>query len=243
MEPTLAATALVGSVAAGFFLAMALRAHEARVSPEARPAMSLFAVWWMALALYATSGATVDLAASFGAEPLGVVILVEYLQKFALCIGLWGLMYYLAYILTGSRRLLLPLAVFYSLYYATILYAVTIGRPAAVAVEPWRTSLLYEAPVLDRLATALLLVVPPIVGAGTYLAIYRNARSRAQRFRIAALAAATLAWCVSLVAREADPIAGLPALLALASAFAARWAYEPPTWLRETLVDQAHESI
>jgi hypothetical protein len=235
MEPTLVANAMIGSVASGFFLWMAFRVQAQEVSPEARPAMQLFAVWWMALAVYAVAGATADLASAMGATLFGLLVAVEYMQAFALCIGLWGLMYYLAYILTGSKRLMLPLAVFYSLYYATILFFVTTGRPIAVDVDAWHARLLYETPFIDRFATALLLVIPPVVGAGTYFAIYAQTPSRAARYRIVALSIATLAWSVSLVARESNIYAALPAFVALFAAFSARWAYEPPRWVRAKL--------
>lgn len=232
MEPTLALNAAVGSVASGCFLTMALRVRDTRVSDDARQAMTLFSVWWMALAIYAVAGASIDLAAAFGVETVEVVVAAEYMQAFALCIGLWGLMYYLAYILTGSKRILLPLAIFYSLYYATILFFVTTGRPIGVEVDAWRARLMYAQPIVDRLTATLLLVIPPLVGAGTYLAIYARTSDASARYRIAALTIATVVWCVSLVARESSLAAGLPAILALGAAFAARWAYAPPAFLK-----------
>lgn len=51
---------------------------------------------------------------AFGVERVELLLVVEYMQAFSLCIGLWGLMYYLAYILTGSDRFIAPLAIFYS---------------------------------------------------------------------------------------------------------------------------------
>lgn len=235
MEPTLVANSMVGSIASGFFLSVALRLRSQRVSDDAGQAITLFALWWMALAVYAVVGASTDLLAAVGVERFEIAIAFHFMQMIALCIGLWGLMYYLAYILTGHRKLMTPLALFYAGYYAVILFMVTLGRPIGVAVESWTTRMEYAAPLLTGLGIAMLLVVPPVVAAGTYVVIYFQTESPTHRFRVAALAAATLAWCASLVFREATWIDALPAVMAILSAFMVNWAYDPPKFLRAKL--------
>lgn len=226
-------TALVGSVAAGVFLSVALRLREQPVSAESRNAIWLFSMWWMALSINAVVSATQDLLVAFGVVALGPFIVFEYLRVFALCIGLWGLMYYLAYVLTGKRQLLAPLAVLFALYYGAIVFVVTIGRPVAVAAE--RARLLYEAPIVDGVATAFLLVVPPLIAAGTYLALFARTRSASHRYRAGIVGFATLLWSAGLLAREADWLDVLPALLAFASAWSVSWAYAPPKFVAKQL--------
>ena len=223
--------ALVGSVASGFFLSIALRLTRQKVSPESQTAVTLFGLWWFSLSVYAVVGATTDLLAAVGVETFAVAIAFHYMQMIALCIGLWGLVYYVAFLFTGKRGLLLPLAIFYSLYYAVLLFIVTLGRPSNVVIETWRSGVEYAQPFLEAWSTALLLVLPAVVAVGTYLLLYFQSESRLARYRITLVSASALAWSASLVIREANVLAAMPALMALGSAWALNWAYDPPRWL------------
>lgn len=232
---TLVASSLVASIASGCFLSVALTLREHRTSDEAREAITLFSTWWMALSVYAVVGGTIDLSAALGLEPFDLFVLFRYMQMFALAIGIWGLMYYLAYVLTGHRRYLPLLAVVFAVYYGALVFVITMGQPSDVHVRAWATQLIFETPLVDALTATLLLVLPPVVAAGTYLFLYFRAHQPTQRFRITLVSAGTLAWCASLVAREASWTAALPALLALVSAWGISWAYHPPTWVRRKL--------
>lgn len=232
MEATLVLSAAAASVASGLFLAagMALlkRRHD---SPESQQAVGLFAVWWIGLAVYALGGANQDLLAAVGLAPFGLFLALRYMQMFAMCIGLWGLMYYIAYVLTGRKSFLAPLAAFYAAYYAVLLFLVTRGLPHDVAVEPWRTSLVFSHPVLGAMGVALLLVIPPLVGAVSYLLVLREAPSAAHRARIVIIAASTVVWCASIVLRDGGLVAAVvPAALGLFSAMSISWAYATPSW-------------
>lgn len=229
--------AIVGSVASGIFLSVSLRLARQKVSRESQAAVTLFSLWWFSLAVYAVVGATTDLLGAFGIVDFGVIVAFHYMQMIALCIGLWGLVYYVAFIFTGSRTFLTPLAVVYSLYYAALLFFVTLGRPADVVVGAWRAGVAYAEPILDQVSTSLLLVLPPIIAVATYLALYFQSSERAARYRILLISASTLAWSASLVAREANIWAATPAVMALGSAWALRWAYEPPAWVSRRIHD------
>src|SRR5581483_10056589 len=172
MEVTLIWSAGAASVASGLFLSAGVALLKRRQrSTESEQAINLFAVWWIGLSVYALGGANQDLLAAVGLTPFGLFVALRYMQIFAVCIGLWGLMYYIAFVLTGKRGLLAPLAGFYAAYYAVLLFLLTRGVPSAIAVEPWRTSLVFAQPVLGAIGVALLLVIPPLVGPTTYLVV------------------------------------------------------------------------
>lgn len=229
---------VVGSVASGFFLSVSLRLSRQKVSPDSQAAVTLFALWWFSLSVYAVVGATTDLLAAFGVVDFGVIVAFHYMQMISLCIGLWGLVYYVAFIFTGNRAFLTPLAVVFSLYYAALLFFVTLGRPADVVVEAWRSGVEYAQPLLSDLSASFLLVLPPVIAVGTYLILYFQSTARLARYRIALISMSTLAWSASLVVREADVLAATPALLALGSAWVLQWAYDPPAWVSRRIMDE-----
>lgn len=232
VEPTLLVSAGAASIASGLFLAAGVNLLQRRPgAPDAQQAMSLFAVWWIGLAVYALAGANEDVLAAFGLQPFAIFVALRYMQIVAVCIGLWGLMYYLAFILTGQRKLMAPLAGFYATYYAVLVFLVTRGVPAAVSIEPWRTSLVFATPVMGALAIALLLVIPPLVGGVTYLMLLREAPSRAHRIRIGLISLSTITWSGSIVLREGGLAAAIPVVLGLMSAMSISWAYQPPGWI------------
>lgn len=235
MESTLALSAFAASVASGLFLAAGLNLQGRRVSPESQRAVDLFSLWWLGLAVYAVAGASQDLVAAFGVHPFSLFVALRYVQMVALCIGLWGLMYYVAYVITGKRAILVPISAFYVAYYAAVLFLVTSALPGAVETDAWGTSLVYESPMVNALAVALLLAIPPIAGGTMYLFLYFHARAPSQRLRIVLIGGSTLAWSASMLAYEVAWTAVLPTILGLLSGWSISWAYQPPGWLQRRL--------
>jgi hypothetical protein len=173
--------AAVASLAAGAFLATgyAVRQRETRAPSEAR-AIELFSLWWCGLAAFAAGEATLDVARVMdaGGTTLALALLVG--QVVAFTVGLWGLAYYVAFVLTGRSRLLAPLAVACALWYAGVLFAATLGRlpPASLTAA---------------------LLVPPLVVAAGYNVLAFLARGAAQRRRVLAAATGVVGWLTSLL--------------------------------------------
>lgn len=231
MDPTLVASSLGASVAAGIFLSAGLLLRGRAVAGDDALAVQTMTLWWMGLSLYALGSACIDLLVAVGADALAVVLAVHYAQIVALCIGLWGLMYHIAYLFTGNRRLLAPLAAFYALYYAALVFLLTAGRPSGVDADPWPRLSLAD-PVLAAVGIALLLAIPPLVAGGTYLTLYPKA-SGPRRLRVALVSAGVVAWFLGALAREATPRSlAAPILLGALAACAVSWAYAPPRWAR-----------
>jgi hypothetical protein len=130
---------------------------------------------------------------------------------------------------------MLPLAIFYALYYALIVFFLTIGQPASIAMKPYPV-LALETPVVDVAATGILLAIPPLVAATTYLVLFLSTKERPQRFRVALVAAGTIAWFAGSAARDASLATYAPIMLGLLSAWAVSWAYAPPKWIQKRWV-------
>lgn len=235
LDIALVASSFGASVAAGIFLAAGLNMRRRSVSNDAETAVQLFSVWWLGLAIFAVAGASTDLTLALGINPFEVLLSFHYARIIALCIGLWGLMYYIAYVFTGRRTLLVPLAIFYALYYAVIVFFLTAGLPTAIEAEPWPQVEL-AAPVLDAAAATLLLLIPPIVAAATYLGLYLKTDDVSQRARILLVCVGTLVWFAGTLARDTNLAAAwMPLVMGMLAAWAVAWAYAPPKWLAEKL--------
>lgn len=238
-QPTLALSALASSVAAGIFLSAGLELRSRQVGePGAEEAMNVYSLWWMSLAIYAVAGASLTLTAALGVVALDLFVMLGYAQMISLCIGLWGLVYYVAFVLTGSRGMRVPLAIVYAAYYGILLFVITLGRPILADVTTWSTRLEAAAPVVDTAAGTLLLVLPPLVASCTYFALVFVVESPSQRFRVVLVTLGSATWLAGILAGTAPAEAwwaSMPPLLALVSAWAVFWAYRPPAWVLRRL--------
>lgn len=232
IDVALAASSLGASVAAGMFLAAGLTVRQRVVSSDAEPAMQLLAVWWLGLAVFAVAGASMDLTFALGVSQLTVLVAFHFARIASLCIGLWGLMFYVAYVFTGRRKLLAPLAGLFSLYYAALVFFLTLGEPYGVATAPFPRLELAQ-PILDAVSIGVLAIIPPLVAALVYLLLFRRASELSQRVRIVLVSVGTILWFLGALAREAE-VADLwvPLVLGLLAAWSVLWAYAPPAWLR-----------
>ncbi|HEX2021567.1 MAG TPA: hypothetical protein VHH36_02580 [Candidatus Thermoplasmatota archaeon] len=235
VDGSLIASSIAASAAAGLFLAAGLGLRQRSVSRDATDAAQLMSIWWLGLSLHALAGASIDLLAALETAPARVVLALSYMRIVALAIGLWGLGYHVAYILTGRSRLLFPLAALFAGYYAVLVFLLTLGSPQDVIVDPV-PRLAYAAPVVDPRVLGALLAVPPLAAAATYLLLYRQAEHASQRVRLVLVAGATFAWFLAALARDASLSNVWPSiLLGLTAAVAVGWAYRPPEWLERLL--------
>lgn len=201
-------------------------------------AVRLLGVWWLATAANQMLGGALNAAAALGWTDLGVHVTYIYVQRLLLAISLVALMHYLVYLQTGRSTLVL-FGILYGLWWASQIYVITMGEPNAVGVFRWRTDLLYAVerpPVIELLA--LLIVIPPVIGALALLRVYRRLGSRTQRFRVGVLAAGfTLWWIVAVIAGnratfDSDVIQAANRLIGVLVAFAILVAYEPTSWMQ-----------
>jgi hypothetical protein len=180
------------------------------------------------------------LLGAFNIVSLPLFVALTHVNILLICIALWGLLYYLVYLFTGSQRFLIPLTIFYILYYVLLVYYITASDPARVEITRWRTQLVYAHPVTGSLFTVVLvlLVFPQILAALAYFALFFRVREATQRYRIL-----LVSWCIILWFGSAfvASVTGLSQedwwqivsrLIGLGAALGILFAYFPPGIIR-----------
>lgn len=202
-------------------------------------AMHAFAPWWGALAANMLLGGLFMLGAALGWQDLGLQVGYAVFQRFLLVLSLVGLMGYLLYLLTG-RDLLAPLAVAYAGFFVFLLAAMLLSQPTGVYIGEWRTDLLYagSAPRWMQVVNLAALLGPPVGGALAYFRLYFRLHDPTQRYRIALVSWALIAWWVVAVMAGQHEMFGsqgfqvVNRFLGLGAALVILAAFEPPGWAR-----------
>jgi len=210
-------------------------------SPEAQKAWNLFTVWWYALGVTTLIGGLQNFLGAINLENLPVFLTAAYVNILVICVALWGLLYYLIYLFTGSSRSFTTLIVFYASYYVMLVYYITAGMPHDVNINRWSTSISYSQPQTGPffgLVIALLLL-PQILGGIAYFTLYFRVTSATQKYRVLLVSVSIIVWFLSpLVA----VIGGLSQydwwqlasrFIGLAAALTILAAYLPPRWIKE----------
>lgn len=242
IQPTLLFGALLSIFTAGiyYYVGRVLSQRHAS-SDDSRMAWRMFIVWWYALAATTLSGAVLSLLGAMGIVQLPLFITVTLVNLLATCVALFGLMYYLLYLFTGNRRLLVPLTLFYIAYYAFLMYYVLASDPVSVSVDRWRTALVYQNEITGPLflAALLLLVFPQIIGSLAYFTLYFRIKNPTQKYRVLLVSWSIIIWFLSAFVAS---IAGLSEfdwwqvasrLIGLGAALTIRFAYQPPVWIKQ----------
>ena len=230
---SIASAAIYGYVAA--------RLHQRTISdPAARLAWQLFGLWWYSLAATTLVGGILHLLGAFNLVSLPFFVALTYINILLICIALWGLLYYLVYLFTGSQRFLVPLTIFYVLYYVLLVYYITVSDPIGVEIARWTTQLVYTHPLTGPFfALALvLLVFPQILASLAYFTLFFRVREATQRYRVL-----LVSWCIILWFGSAfvASVAGLSRedwwqilsrLIGLGAALGILCAYLPPGIIR-----------
>src|SRR6185503_10201250 len=147
-QSTLLFSAFFAMVAAGIYGYVGWRLSRRVISSaEARLAWGSFTVWWYGLATITLIGGFLSLFGAVGLTSLPLFVTATYINILVICLALWGLLYYLIYLFTGNRRLLVPLAVFYMIYYVLLVYYITASIPGDVNVGRWSATLAYRTPL------------------------------------------------------------------------------------------------
>lgn len=244
VQPTLifgAAFSILSAVIYFYVGRVLSRRHVA--NPDARLAWMLFVVWWYALASSTLSGAVLSLLGAFNLAGLALFVTLNQVNLLAICVALFGLMYYLLYLFTGSRRLLLPLSIFYIFYYILVIYFVQARVPIGVTVGRWSAGIEFEKAATGPLylIVLLLLIFPQVIGSLAYFSLYFRVTTTTQKYRILLVSWSILIWFLSAFLAS---IAGLgqqdwwqvtSRLIGLAASLAILLAYDPIAWIRRRL--------
>lgn len=249
-SPILAIDGLFGLVTAAIFAYIGWTLARRPVGGEGRSAVLAFATWWHGMAVSTALGSVTRILAGMDLLGANLYETVLYLTLLPLCAALWGLLYYLLYLLTGSAALRVPLAIAYGGFYAILLGFVVWGEPDGFVAEGVRLGANFTSPQPGWALRGiiLLMVVPLIGGALGYLSLVRRVPAPEQKYRIWMVSGSVLAWFGSaLLASEVGlsniswwPIASR--IIGLTAAATILLAYRPPLWLQRRLgFDQGRE--
>ena len=244
IQPTLLFGAFLALLSAGIYYYVGQVLSRRRVAaPDARLAWTLFVVWWYALASSTLVGALLSLLGALNIANLALFITLTQVNLLVICLGLHGLMYYLLYLFTGSRRLFTPLTLFYIAYYILLIFYVQARQPVGVHVGRWNATLEYDNPNTGPffLIVLLLLVFPQILGSLAYFTLYFRVNSTTQKYRILLVSWSILVWFLSAFLASISGLAQqdwwqvTSRLIGLSAALAILLAYDPLPWIRRRL--------
>src|SRR5215216_2421449 len=142
IQSTLLFSTLFAFISAGIYAYVGWRLSKRIVSSsQGRIAWQLFIVWWYGVAVTTLIGGLLNLFGAFGLTILPLFVTATYINLLVICLAIWGLLYYLIYLFTGNSQLLVPLTIFYIIYYIFLVYYTTARVTESVNVDRWRTTL------------------------------------------------------------------------------------------------------
>ena len=178
-------------------VAFALVGHkiQARDMPsQLRVGRNAFVLWWYGLAVVTVLGATTLLPAF---QSLNVFLALTMLILLILSASLCGLLFYLVFVFTERRSLLVPMAVAYAGFFVFLAWFILAGHPTGIETTKWGSQTVYENPIDSGpayWAAILLLIGPQIVGALGYLSLYWTADDPLRKKRILLVSLSILTW-------------------------------------------------
>lgn len=241
-QPTLLFSALFAMTAASIYSYVGWRLSKRIISSsEALLAWGSFTVWWYGLAATTLIRGLLNLFGAVGLTSLPLFVIATFLNILVTCIALLGLLYYLIYLFTGNRRSLVPLAIFYMIYFVLLVYYITASAPGSVDVGRWNTTLAYQTPLTGPFFVILiiLLLLPQIIGGLAYFTLYFRVTEVTQKYRILLVSWSIIVWFLSPLAALAGEVAQqdwwqlASRLIGLTAALTILVAYLPPRWLKQ----------
>ena len=241
IQPTLLFGAILAALCAGiYFYVGRVLSRRRQASSETGTAWTMFVLWWYALAAATLSGAILNILGAFGIIDLPLFTTITIVNLLTICIGLLGLMFYLLFLYTGNSRLFWPLAVFYFIYYALLVYYVQVSMPVGVTVERWRAALEYQNEIQGPLyfIVLFLLVFPQIIGSLAYFMLYFQVKNPTQRYRILLVSWSIIIWFLSSFLASISGLSNqdwwqiVSRLIGLGAALTILFAYRPPSWIK-----------
>jgi hypothetical protein len=242
IQSTLLFSAFFALAAASIYAYVGWRLSRRVVaSSEAKLAWQSFTVWWYGLAATTLIGGLLNLFGALGLTILPLFITATYINLLVICLALWGLLYYLIYLFTGKSQWLVPLGIFYLLYYALLVYYITASMPEGIQLDRWRAALDYRVPLTGPFYAfvIVLLLLPQIIGGLAYFTLYFQVPGVTQKYRVLLVSWSIIIWFLSpLLAlmsglSEQDWWQIASRLIGLAAALTILMAYLPPRWLKQ----------
>jgi hypothetical protein len=237
------------TVAAGLGLAFATSAFLAyagdvvRRRPlggDDRLAGALFAVWWYGAALVILNQGVRTLFALGGIQDPTFYFVQGFAGMIPLAAAVWGLTYYMVYLLSGRRGLFVPITAFYVAYLVYLFWFSISQGVASVAMGEWQALVTPKEPATTamNLIFGIWLAGPVLFAVGAYVILSLQERDPTLRYRLTLVSSGFLllfgivliGYLVGWVSKSWFPLAyQVPALIASILAVAA---YRPPAWIQ-----------
>jgi hypothetical protein len=242
IQSTLLFSALFALAAAGIYAYVGWRLSKRVVpSSDARLAWVSFTVWWYGLAIVTLLGGLQNLFGALGLTDLPLFITATYLNIQITCIALLGLLYYLIYLYTGNRNSLVPLTIFYIVFYILLLYFINASSPNGISVERWSAGIAYGSTPVGTFIFLLIvfLILPPVIGGFAYFMLFFRVTEVTQKYRIFLVSWSIILWFLSPVLAMVGGLSQqdwwelASRLIGLAAAGTILMAYLPPRWLKQ----------
>jgi hypothetical protein len=242
IQSTLLFSAFFGLIAAGIYTYTGWRLGKRVVpSSDARLAWVSFTIWWYGLAIVTFLSSLQNLFAALGLTDLPLFVTAIQLNIQISCIALLGLLYYLIYLYTGNRNSLIPLTVFYIVFYILLVYFINASSPNGVSVERWSAGIAYSNTPVGTFIILLIvfLILPPVIGGLAYFMLFFRVTGITQKYRIFLVSWSIILWFSSPVVAMVGGLSQqdwwelASRLIGLAAAGIILMAYLPPRWLKQ----------
>lgn len=243
MQGTLLLGTAVTSATAALFAYSGVLTWRKPVPQASRLASQAFALWWWSAAAVIALLSVSNVLGMLGVLSDEVHTTLHYLRAAPLSLALGSLMFYLLFLFTGRKGVLLPVVAAYALHHAfTIYYYVRMG-PMHTLVTPWDVRVAPEvpAPVGLSVAFGVLLAVPIVAACLGYVALTFRVGTSEQRYRVGLISLALGQWFLLLLVsfvlgvEQAEWFSMAYQVPGLLSALCVAAALRPPSWLRARL--------
>ena len=247
VSQTLLGSALFALTTSAIYAFVGYRLTRRELPKGGRLAAAGFVAFWYGLAISSLLGGNgiQALLGAFESLTLGMVLVLTQVSLLAICVALWGLLYYLVYLYTGWHRAWVPIAVFYVVFYGFLQYFIWDAGPTGLRAERWGIMVEYEkdienASISDPYILALVigLLVPQMLAALAYLTLVFGVKNPTQRYRILLVSLSILVWfgspflALGAGVSESDDYQLASRLIGLGAAIVIFCAYHPPGFIR-----------
>lgn len=210
------------------------------VEGDAKLATAIFATFWIALGAATAAGSINTVMGWAGLTDVSLYVTTAQVSLLVILVAIWALVYYLAYLFTGNRTLLVPISAYYLAFYGVIVYLLAIVDFNEVIVEDWRVRLgtANQLAPFVGVAFVIALIAPPLVGAVAYARLFFKVEGATQRYRIGLVSGTIVAWfgtslAASLLQQSTSPWWQVTSrVIGVAAALLVYFAYRPPQWIR-----------
>lgn len=241
-ETTLYVGAALALATGAIHLYVGHRIWQRPMAGDRALAQALFVVFWYAIGLNTLLGGFETLLYISGNLSIAVFATTTEVGLLAATVALWGVLYFLIYLYTGSKRSLWPLSVIYAAFWIYLVYVTEAAGLDRITDDGWNVVADPNPFTGTTLLVVLLVLIGPQIAASfALLRLFFKVDGATQKYRILLISQAFLIWFgLALIASITglSELAWWPLvsrLLSLGAALAVLAAYLPPRFVQRRL--------